>query len=514
MLGYQRLKNEEGFNYINKRYALALLATATLLIISQIIIQLTIINMKDDARVINISGRQRMLSQKITKCVFGLSLADTQSRRQMYIDELTNAKNLWMASHQALRYGNAAMDLRHDNSPAVTGLFAQIEPHYQAMLDDSAAILVMAGSGAAPLDRALLMPLIIDIRLHESHFLEYMDKIVCQYDHESNTKLLHLQILEFSILIIALVVLAFEWRVVFKPAQKEIKDNFDLMKRNEDYLNQLFETTPTINILFDAASLKAVKYNAMAVQLIKQWLNVELNENTAFAQVLPGLDGDLSARLLQKIKTEGDFSNLEVGITEGKIVLISASTINHGESQVYLIGLSDITTIKHAATFDSMTAMLNRRAGQELINFLFGECLVRNSHLTICFIDIDGLKFVNDQHGHQEGDWYIKTVAQTLNETLGEHYKGIRYGGDEMMMVSDDPDLDRLAELMQQVGQKLHSIARTQFKPYQMSISYGMCSYPAFACRLPEELIEQADFNMYEHKKSKTGARHTHFSIN
>ena len=56
---------------------MALLATASLLLISQIIIQLIIINMKDDAGIVNISGRQRMLSQKITKCALGILLADT-----------------------------------------------------------------------------------------------------------------------------------------------------------------------------------------------------------------------------------------------------------------------------------------------------------------------------------------------------------------------------------------------------------------------------------------------------
>lgn len=524
MIKSNRLCTEEGFKYINRRYATALLITASLLLVSQIIIQLTIINMKSDARVVNISGRQRMLSQKITKCSFGLLLSDTAEQSVDFATELNAARNLWKESHEALRYGSEAMRLPGDNSQAVEALYEKMEPHYQAILQAVSAILNLTGQagprepankdgqspgGQTDAELETLRWNALTIRANETEFLGYMDRIVFQYDAESNTKLLHLQILEFSILLIALCVLVLEWRVVFKPAQKEIEIGFDIMKKNEDYLNQLFETTPAMTILFDATTLKAVKYNAMAVQLIRAWLGVELSDETAFAAVLPGPAEDpaLSERLLAKLKAEKELSNLEVCITEEQVVLLSAKTLNTGDKTLYLIGLSDITTLKQMATFDSMTAMLNRRTGLELLEYLCEESARNQTGLTICFIDIDRLKFVNDTHGHQEGDHYIKTVAKTITSRAGETYKGIRYGGDELILVTESASLDRFRALMRQVNDDLYVTGHMSFKSYTMSVSYGIVSYNPAVHRTISDLIEEADLSMYEHKKSKRAQR-------
>ena len=503
MLEDTRLRSEEGFKYINKRYATALLVTASLLLISQIIIQLSIINMKDDARVVNISGRQRMLSQKITKCSFGLLLSETADTRAGFAHELGAARDLWKKSHEGLRYGSGEMSLPGGNSQAVEALYKKMEPHYQAILQSVAVILALKKETGA--SRNIVRQNALAIRANETEFLQYMNKIVFQYDEESNTKLLHLQILECSILLIALLVLAMEWRVVFKPAQKEIKAGFDSMKKNEEYLNQLFETTPTLTILFDAATLKVVKYNALAMQLVRDWLGVDLTTETTFAEILPGPPDDpgFSERLLEKIQTEGEISNMETGITEGHIVLLSAKTLTSGDKRLYLIGLSDITTLKQVATFDSMTAMLNRRAGIELLEYLFGECASNQTDMAICFIDIDRLKYVNDTHGHQEGDWYIKTVAQTITRRAGDVYKGLRYGGDEIILVTESASRENFEALLRQVNEDLYDIGHMSFKPYTMSVSYGIVTYSQKHFVNIGDFIEEADMSMYENKKIK-----------
>ena len=500
------LKTDEGFKYINKRYAAALLATATLLLISQIVIQLTITNMKSDSRVVNISGRQRMLSQRITKCALGIYLAPSDEDRKRQLVELALSKDLWRKSHLGLRYGDEELGLPGDNSPEVVNLFETMQPHYYAII--TAADTIVNKAGFAEGDRADLLREIRIMQEHERDFLTSMDKTVFQYDSESNRKMFHLQILEFSILFIALIVLAFEWRVVFKPAQREIKEGFDIMRKNEAYLTQLFETAPTITVLFDAVSLKVVKCNAMAVQLFREWLGVEVDGNTVFGDIFHGPgDRDLAERLCMKIRAEKEFSNLEVGLAEGKIVLLSAKTVESGGKTLYLVGVSDITTIKHIATFDSMTAMLNRRAGLELLTFLFEESGKNEAPLVICFIDIDRLKFVNDLYGHQEGDWYIKMVAATILDVTGERYKGLRYGGDELLLITEDPDLDAFEAKIGEIGRRLVAIGHSHFKPYTMSISHGFATYPNNDIDTVNEFIEEADMAMYEHKKAKRAAR-------
>ena len=130
--------------------------------------------------------------------------------------------------------------------------------------------------------------------------------------------------------------------------------------------------------------------------------------------------------------------------------------------------------------------------------------------VTVLF-DAASLKVVkfNDMYGHQEGDWYIKNVAQTINATMGEQYKGIRYGGDEIIIITENPSLAEFEQKIQGVGQTLHRIGHDHFKPYKMSISQGFAVYPNAAVKYATDLIEEADMNMYEHKKAKKAARPT-----
>lgn len=505
MLKDPKPETEEGFKYINKRYAAALLVTALLLLVSQVIIQLTIMNMKSDARVVNLSGRQRMLSQKITKSAFGAVKAETGAERMVYVAELESARDIWEKTHKALRYGSRELKLPGDNSEAVNVLYGKMEPHYQAMIHSADRVIALSREQA---DTGTLLPYVKTIRANEIHFLDYMNRIVFQYDAESNSKLLMLQILELSILFIALVVLVFEWRIVFKPAQKEIREGFESIRKNEKYLDQLFETSPSITILFDGESLKAVKYNAMAIQLIREWLGIELSETTSFADIMPGVDDpDLPARLLERIRSEKEFSNLEVTICPDRVVMLSAKTVASGDREVYLIGLSDITTVKQMATFDGMTHMLNRRAGMELLNYLFEQDATRQVSIGICFIDIDNLKRVNDEYGHQEGDFYIQSVAQAVHDVVGKRYKSIRYGGDEMIVLAEGEDINDFESRIDVVKGRLEAIQEANGKSYRMSISYGFAYYPQGNSTTFAELIEEADFNMYEHKKQKRAAR-------
>lgn len=492
----------DGFRYINRRYAYALLTTATLLLFSQAIIQITIINMKSDSHVVNISGRQRMLSQKISKASYGLFFAQSPTGREAYLDELIAARDLWKKSHEGLRHGDSEMGLPGKNSREIDALYNEMDESYRTI--DSSAATIVDIAAKPDFDRKEMLAPLMDLQEHEDRFLKCMDGIVFQYDRESNHKLKNLQILEIAILLIALIVLTLEWRVVFKPAQHEIKKGFDDVKRNEAYLNQLFETVPTLTILFDAVTLNVVKFNAMAVQLVKDWLDIDLNYETSFSQIMAGIPGEeLDTRLLSKIMTEEEVENLEVPLTRDKIVLMSAKKIESGGKQLYLIGLSDITTIKLAATFDSLTSMLNRRAGLELLTYLYEQCAVKEEMFSICFIDIDRLKFVNDLYGHPEGDWYIKTVANVIKETVGERYKSMRYGGDEIVLVSENMDISDLRAKMKEVEAQLEKTGKENFKPYSLSVSYGFASNTDEGVTIVYEMIELADLNMYEHKKTK-----------
>jgi nitrate/nitrite-specific signal transduction histidine kinase len=89
---------------LRKRYIMAISIIVFLILSSQFIIQFTIQLESGDSRVINIAGRQRMLSQRINKCAFGFNQAKDAIERTHYLDELKNSVALWESSHNVFYF--------------------------------------------------------------------------------------------------------------------------------------------------------------------------------------------------------------------------------------------------------------------------------------------------------------------------------------------------------------------------------------------------------------------------
>ena len=174
---------------------------SALAITGQIMTQRSLQNQANDSRIINIAGRQRMLSQKISKAALALQISDEmvyQQRRQ----ELQEAAELWSRSHEGLMNGDPELGLPGNNSSQVTAMYADITPYYQAML---AAVNVALSTDEANLDQVL--PAVETILANEADFLQRMNAIVFQYDDEAKAKLESLKVLQWSLLTITLLVL-------------------------------------------------------------------------------------------------------------------------------------------------------------------------------------------------------------------------------------------------------------------------------------------------------------------
>src|SRR5690242_18812894 len=108
-------------------YICALCSVALLSILGQVIIQVSIQQQTSDALVINIAGRQRMLSQKIPKDALILQTATDPTVRTARTNELQQAVTLWEQSQQGLQNGDGKQGLPPTTSPIVKGLFSAIE---------------------------------------------------------------------------------------------------------------------------------------------------------------------------------------------------------------------------------------------------------------------------------------------------------------------------------------------------------------------------------------------------
>lgn len=151
------------------------------------------------------------------------------------------------------------------------------------------------------------------------------------------------------------------------------------------------------------------------------------------AQVLAGLKPSLT-RDHQMVRSDG-----ERLLVEQSIGLLRDES---GRATGYVSQFADVTEARAArdqlrflATHDSMTELLNRR---ELVNRISGVLSQRprtGVNIGVLFIDLDGLKPVNDTYGHAVGDAVIVTVAQRIRQRIRANDLLARFGGDEFVLV-------------------------------------------------------------------------------
>lgn len=192
--------------------------------------------------------------------------------------------------------------------------------------------------------------------------------------------------------------------------------------------------------------------------------------------------------------------------------LVSNSSIRDDNGNVIAkVGVvRDITEMKDAqkklqvyATTDILTGTLNRRAGILVLEKQIQLCKRNDWNLTICYIDVDGLKEVNDTYGHQEGDDYILFVTSVLKEIIRESDGLCRLGGDEFLLVLPECDLAKAQAVLKRIDKSLEEHNARRLKPYKLGMSYGLVAYDFNEQPNIGRLIARADMEMYKNKHSK-----------
>ncbi|NFT84956.1 GGDEF domain-containing protein [Clostridium botulinum] len=159
--------------------------------------------------------------------------------------------------------------------------------------------------------------------------------------------------------------------------------------------------------------------------------------------------------------------------------------------------------LESIAFYDELTGLYNRRCAMLSLEKLIKS----NLEFSICFVDIDGLKYVNDILGHNEGDEYIKIIANIISNEFYDEDKVCRVGGDEFLILlpncNESLALKRANELFEKVIYQAENIK----KEYVMSISYGVTHVNMNEDIDLTEIINLADKNMYKFKNLRKKSR-------
>jgi diguanylate cyclase (GGDEF)-like protein len=158
-------------------------------------------------------------------------------------------------------------------------------------------------------------------------------------------------------------------------------------------------------------------------------------------------------------------------------------------------------TIKEMSWRDLLTELYNRRGFIILSEQLLKNANRERRHVRLTFIDCDGLKLINDNFGHVEGDKALVDTAEILRQTFRKSDVIARLGGDEFAVLSvHDRDSDVFSERIQQNIDRFNAQA---FRPYKLAMSWGAAIYNPESPKSLDELMTEADTLMYINKNAK-----------
>ncbi|MEM1166840.1 MAG: ATP-binding protein [Planctomycetota bacterium] len=210
---------------LRRRYIPALLLVAILATGSHLLMHGLIAQLSYDSTVVNIAGRQRMLSQEIAKAAERVILmTDRRAPADLLVEswqELEEAAALLRTSHVALRDRDGSMALSGENPPRIARMLTELEPMV-IDLQQSAAALARAAREGRPTTDPDVAAAAVDIRRIEALLLPQLQEVVVAYERESGVKLAGLSHWGALLLGVTLFVLMLELLLIFEPAARAL----------------------------------------------------------------------------------------------------------------------------------------------------------------------------------------------------------------------------------------------------------------------------------------------------
>lgn len=157
--------------------------------------------------------------------------------------------------------------------------------------------------------------------------------------------------------------------------------------------------------------------------------------------------------------------------------------------------------IKYFSEYDSMTGVYNRRAGFELLNKIYPNSMKDGKKISVCFVDINGLKEVNDNLGHEAGDELILSVVSGIKKCIRQSDFITRLGGDEFLIIFIDADQQQSENIWNRINNEYKKINETENRKYIVSVSHGIEEFKFNSNEYIDNIVNLADEKMYTEKR-------------
>lgn len=156
---------------------------------------------------------------------------------------------------------------------------------------------------------------------------------------------------------------------------------------------------------------------------------------------------------------------------------------------------------------DELTGLYNRRGFLTLATQQLKLCDRTMRPALVVFVDLDGMKRINDQLGHDFGDLALIETANTLRHCFRYSDVVARLGGDEFVALAIDAAHEMSSTIEQRLYEKLAELNAKPGRPFELQFSVGTAPYDPSRAEMIEEVLARADAVMYERKRARKARR-------
>lgn len=285
--------------------------------------------------------------------------------------------------------------------------------------------------------------------------------------------------------------------------------SLDEIKDKLDFFNKMYDAVR----LIDPLHKKVLEYRDSSLKLTKDscfnyWENSRIcdncisirsyYENRSFVKMEKNKD---SVLLVTAIPIEHAVrpAVLELLKNATDTMLIGSGDYNEGEMLFRFV-----QELNDAVVSDPLTSLYNRRFIDERLPVNIIEAVLSHLPLSVCFIDLDNFKLINDLYGHESGDLSIKAVSEVILRNIGfNNAWAARYGGDEFVLSFPNTDEAQVRVILEQIQKEVEQIPLNQQKDSPgLTISFGIETMKD-TLMTAKEMLRFADEKMYMAKKQK-----------
>lgn len=282
------------------------------------------------------------------------------------------------------------------------------------------------------------------------------------------------------------------------------------LSRAEGYLNRAMneaertqrptKRADTLKLMARLAEARGQFEQALALQRSVNEVNLEIyNErnSTELARLQARFDADLRDQQieLQALQLQRNRSTIiAVSAVAGAALLLALILF-----QLYRVKQKSHRELRVLAETDPLTGLLNRRTMYECLN---GVATGRGDapSASLCLLDIDNFKAINDQYGHPVGDKLLVAVAEALSRNVRAEDRICRWGGEEFLVLLVDRSFDDVAAVARRLCEQVSAVEVDvgDAGVAQVTVSVGVAHFTSAAN--DAEVIRRADAAMYQAK--------------